>query len=106
MTMRAMALVQPARRQLQALDLERPVPGPDQILVRVLACGVCRTDLHVVDGDLPDPTIPIVPGHEIVGRVEEVGPLVKTFVPGDRVGIPWLGWSCGVCEFCRSNREN
>jgi propanol-preferring alcohol dehydrogenase len=74
--------------------------------VRVLACGVCRTDLHVVDGELPDPGIPIIPGHEIVGRVEQVGDQVKALAPGDRVGIPWLGWSCGECEFCRAGREN
>jgi propanol-preferring alcohol dehydrogenase len=67
---------------------------------------VCRTDLHVVDGDLPESTLPIIPGHEIVGRVEKIGIDVSAHVPGDRVGIPWLGWSCGVCEFCRAGREN
>ena len=72
----------------------------------VLACGVCRTDLHVVDGDLTSPVIPIVPGHEIVGRVERVGDGVIGYAPGDRIGIPWLGYSCGDCEFCRSDREN
>ena len=76
------------------------------MLVQVLACGVCRTDLHVVDGDLPEPAIPIVPGHEIVGRVEAAGRDVTTHAVGDRVGIPWLGWCCGICEFCRSDREN
>jgi propanol-preferring alcohol dehydrogenase len=74
--------------------------------VRVLACGVCRTDLHVVDGELSGAAIPIVPGHEIVGRVERCGDRVTAFAPGARVGIPWLGWSCGECEFCRSGREN
>jgi propanol-preferring alcohol dehydrogenase len=74
--------------------------------VKVLACGVCRTDLHVVDGELPEATIPIVPGHEIVGRVEAIGRDVTTHVPGDRVGIPWLGWTCGTCEFCRAGHEN
>jgi propanol-preferring alcohol dehydrogenase len=72
----------------------------------VLACGVCRTDLHVVDGDLPEPSVPVVPGHEIVGRIDAVGARVTTFAPGDRVGIPWLGWSCGECAFCREEREN
>ncbi len=74
--------------------------------VRVTACAVCRTDLHVIDGDLPDPKFPLVPGHEIVGRVAEVGPGVSRFQEGDRVGIPWLGWTCGACGFCRSGREN
>jgi propanol-preferring alcohol dehydrogenase len=83
-----------------------PQPGPEQLLVKVLACGVCRTDLHVVDGDLSDPAIPIVPGHEIVGRVAAVGARVSTHAIGDRVGIPWLGSACGVCEYCRSEREN
>jgi propanol-preferring alcohol dehydrogenase len=71
-----------------------------------MACGVCRTDLHVVDGDLPSPAIPVVPGHEIVGRVERIGPGVTGFALDDRVGIPWLGYACGECEFCRSDREN
>ena len=104
--MRAMTLTRPGAGKLDAVDCELPTPGPWEVLVRVLACGVCRTDLHVVDGDLPEPTIPIVPGHEIVGRIERVGEQVKKFAPGDRVGIPWLGWSCGTCEFCRAAREN
>ena len=83
-----------------------PRPEATQVLVRVLACGVCRTDLHVVDGELPNTPLPIVPGHEIVGLVHEVGRDVDGFAPGDRIGIPWLGYSCGTCEFCRSNREN
>jgi len=83
-----------------------PVPGPGQILLEVAACGVCRTDLHVVDGDLPDAKCPVVPGHEIVGRVMRAGPGASRFRPGDRVGIPWLGWTCGACGFCRSGREN
>ena len=74
--------------------------------MKVLACGVCRTDLHVVDGELPNPTIPVVPGHEIVGRIEAVGREVTTLAPETRIGIPWLGWSCGACEFCRAGREN
>src|SRR5713226_3135676 len=87
---------------------ERPVPrpGPGEVLVEVKACGVCRTDLHVVDGDLPDPKLPIVPGHEIVGRVAAIGEGVSTPAIGARVGIPWLGWTCGVCPYCRSGREN
>ena len=104
--MLAMALTRPGAGKVEALDLEVPKPGPSEILVRVLACGVCRTDLHVVDGELPISAIPIVPGHEIVGRVEQVGNRVDTFAPGDRIGIPWLGWSCGECEFCQAGREN
>src|SRR5207249_3112538 len=80
--------------------------GPGDVLVRVRACGVCRTDLHLVDGDLPDARIPIVPGHEIVGVVERVGADVHDVAIGDRVGIPWLGYSCGRCEYCRSGHEN
>ncbi|MCG8696273.1 MAG: zinc-dependent alcohol dehydrogenase family protein, partial [Minwuiales bacterium] len=81
-------------------------PRPWRGLVRVRACGVCRTDLHVVDGDLPDPKLPVVPGHEIVGIVEALGDGVGGFAVGDRVGVPWLGWSCGDCSYCRSDREN
>ena len=81
-------------------------PGPGEILVEVEACGVCRTDLHVVDGELPKPKLPIVPGHEIVGRVAVIGANVSGFTPGERVGIPWLGATCGVCPYCRSDREN
>ncbi|HEX2339512.1 MAG TPA: zinc-dependent alcohol dehydrogenase family protein [Vicinamibacterales bacterium] len=101
-----MAFTRPGLRGVEAVDVETPVPGPGEVLVRVLACGVCRTDLHVVDGDLPDPLIPVIPGHEIVGRVERVGSEVRTFAPGDRVGIPWLGRSCGTCEYCRAAQEN
>jgi propanol-preferring alcohol dehydrogenase len=101
-----MALTRPAAGEVEAVDVEVPSPGPSEVVVRVLACGVCRTDLHVVDGDLPEPSIPLVPGHEIVGRVEAVGEQVETLVPGDRVGVPWLGWSCGECAFCREGREN
>jgi propanol-preferring alcohol dehydrogenase len=87
---------------------ERPVPrpGPGEVLVEVKACGVCRTDLHVVDGELPDPKLPIVPGHEIVGRVAAIGKGVSGLGVGARVGIPWLGWTCGICPYCRSGREN
>jgi propanol-preferring alcohol dehydrogenase len=104
--MQAMALTRPRAGRVEPVETTLPSPGPGQIAVTVLACGVCRTDLHVVDGDLPSPAIPIIPGHEIVGRVERVGPGVTGFAPGDRVGIPWLGYACGQCEFCRSEREN
>jgi len=104
--MRAMALTRPGDGRVRLVDLQLPAPGPDEIRVHVLACGVCRTDLHVVDGDLPNPAMPVIPGHEIVGRVDQVGARVRQIVPGDRVGIPWLGWSCGECEFCLSGREN
>ena len=104
--MRAMALTRASSGHVDPLDLETPRPAFDQILVRVLTCGVCRTDLHVVDGDLPDPMIPVIPGHEIVGRVEQIGAGVTRFAPGDRVGVPWLGTTCGECEFCRAGREN
>jgi propanol-preferring alcohol dehydrogenase len=86
--------------------LERPRPGPGQILLRVEACGVCRTDLHVQAGELPRPKLPLVLGHEIVGRIEEPGPGAERFARGARVGVPWLGWTCGACRFCRSGREN
>jgi propanol-preferring alcohol dehydrogenase len=87
---------------------ERPLPspGPGEILIEIEACGVCRTDLHVVDGELPDPKLPIVPGHEIVGRVLAHGPGVSAPALGARVGVPWLGFTCGVCPYCRSGREN
>src|SRR5438876_3143537 len=104
--MLAMTLTRAAARALEPIDRAVPSPSPGQVLVKVHACGVCRTDLHVVDGELPHPTIPIVPGHEIVGTVERVGAGVADLAPGDRVGIPWLGYSCGVCEYCRSGREN
>jgi propanol-preferring alcohol dehydrogenase len=84
---------------------DRP-PGPNQIRVTVSACGVCRTDLHVVDGELPHPVVPIIPGHEIVGRVDAIGAGVEGLRPGERVGIPWLGHTCGGCVYCRSQREN
>jgi len=104
--MKAMVLPRLGGGRLEAVERDLPVLGPNQLLVKVLACGVCRTDLHVVDGELPNPAIPIVPGHEIVGLVEAVGSGVTMLSPGTRVGIPWLGWACGVCEFCRSHREN
>ena len=104
-SMRAMVLEQ-ARTPLRLLERPLQDPRPDQILVKVSACGVCRTDLHVVDGDLTEPKLPLVPGHEIVGRVAALGSQVERFREGDRVGIPWLGWTCGDCRFCRKGQEN
>lgn len=103
--MRAMILKAP-RRPLELIDLDKPEPRPGQLLIRVHACGICRTDLHIVDGELTEPKLPIVPGHQIVGTVVETGSDVETFSTGDRVGVPWLGWSCGRCEFCRGGKEN
>jgi propanol-preferring alcohol dehydrogenase len=103
--MRAMVLEAPGRK-LAATDRPIPAPGRGEVLIQVAACGVCRTDLHVVDGELKDPTLPIVPGHEIVGRVAGLGQGVERFRLGERVGVPWLGWSCGACRFCRAGREN
>jgi propanol-preferring alcohol dehydrogenase len=94
------------KRALAAADLPPPRPGPHQLLIAVKACAVCRTDLHVVDGELPDAKLPLVPGHEIIGTVIESGESVDRFRIGDRVGVPWLGWTCGICEYCRSGREN
>jgi alcohol dehydrogenase, propanol-preferring len=104
--MRAMALSRAGAGRVDPVEVDIGEPAPGQLLIRVLACGVCRTDLHVVDGELPDPVIPIVPGHEIVGRVERVGAGVNGVGEGDRVGVPWLAYACGVCEYCRSGREN
>jgi propanol-preferring alcohol dehydrogenase len=103
--MRAQVLTA-AHRPLAAAELPAPRPGPQQVLIAVRACAVCRTDLHVVDGELPNPKLPLVPGHEIIGNVVEKGESVDRFRVGDRVGVPWLGWTCGVCEYCRSGREN
>ena len=91
---------------LRETDLPRPRAGAGQVLVGIGACAVCRTDLHVVDGELPNPKLPLIPGHEIVGRVIEAGAGVDRFQPGDRVGVPWLGWTCGECRYCRAGREN
>ena len=91
---------------LRVAEIKPPAPGAGQVLVRVLACGVCRTDLHVVDGELPKLKLPLVPGHEIVGEVVAQGTEALRFKPGDRVGIPWLAWTCGVCPYCRAGREN
>jgi alcohol dehydrogenase, propanol-preferring len=104
-TMHAMVLDRP---RAQLIMRERPLPAPDpgEIMVTVTACGVCRTDLHVVDGELPNSKLPIVPGHEIVGRVAALGAGVSGFAISDRVGVPWLGATCGICPYCRSEREN
>jgi alcohol dehydrogenase, propanol-preferring len=91
---------------LEWTELPDPVPGSGEIRVRVLACGVCRTDLHVVDGELASPQVPIIPGHEIVGRVDAIGPKVTGMEVGQRVGIPWLGFTCGKCRYCLMGREN
>ncbi len=103
--MRAMVLTAP-RTPLQELEVPLPASGPDQILIRLHACGICRTDLHVVDGELTEPKLPIIPGHEIVGTVAAKGERVDRYAVGDRVGVPWLGYTCGSCRYCRSGREN
>ncbi|VVE22147.1 alcohol dehydrogenase [Pandoraea horticolens] len=103
--MRAMQFSR-ADGRLRLVDIPVPTPGPTQVLIRVNVCGVCRTDLHVVDGDLPDVPDGIIPGHEIVGTVEALGADVRELALGDRVGVPWLGATCGCCRFCLSEREN
>ncbi|MEK7476903.1 MAG: zinc-dependent alcohol dehydrogenase family protein [Candidatus Coatesbacteria bacterium] len=103
--MRAMVLEAPGM-PLKLAEVPDPVPGPGAVLVRVAACGICRTDIHVVDGELSDPKLPLIPGHQIVGVVAAGGPGASRFRPGDRVGIPWLGGSCGRCRHCRAGREN
>jgi alcohol dehydrogenase, propanol-preferring len=103
--MRAMVLDAP-RRPLRETDLSLPDPGPTDVVVQVRACGVCRTDLHVHDGELPHPKLPLVLGHEVVGIVEHAGDAVPQVRAGDRVGLPWLGWACGRCRFCRRGDEN
>lgn len=95
-----------AGRPLRPAQIDPPKLGPQDLLLQVHACGVCRTDLHVAAGELPDPRLPLILGHEIVGTVVEMGSEVDRFTPGDRVGVPWLGWTCGVCAYCRSGREN
>ncbi|MCB5944616.1 zinc-dependent alcohol dehydrogenase family protein [Acidocella sp. KAb 2-4] len=103
--MRAMTFERPGA-PLRLRQCDAPEPEPGQILLHVCTCGVCRTDLHIVDGELPNPKPHVVPGHEIVGRVLAVGRGVERFAPGQRVGVPWLGWTCGVCAYCRAGREN
>jgi alcohol dehydrogenase, propanol-preferring len=99
-------LLTAARRPLVAAELPVPRPRPGQMLIAVRACAVCRTDLHIVDGELADPKLPLVPGHEIIGTIVEKGEAADRFAVGERVGVPWLGWTCGVCDYCRSGREN
>lgn len=103
--MRAM-LLRAARTALVPADVPDPVPGQGEVLLDVRACGVCRTDLHLLDGELPDPELPLILGHEIVGVVVAAGPGASRFRPGDRVGVPWLGWTCGNCDDCHAGREN
>ncbi len=103
--MRAMVL-EAQRQPLRLADLLEPTPAPGQVLLDVRACGVCRTDLHILDGELTEPKLPLVPGHQIVGVVREAGEGAERFGPGDRVGVPWLGWTDGECRYCRSGREN
>ena len=103
--MRAMVL-ETARTPLRMRELPTPVPAAREILLEVAACGVCRTDLHVVDGELANPKLPLIPGHEIVGRVAALGADVAGFAVGERIGVPWLGYTCGVCPYCRAGREN
>lgn len=103
--MRAMILKK-QQTPLEAAEIGMPVYGKDEVLIRVQACAVCRTDLHVCDGDLPDPKLPLIPGHEIVGEIIECGAGVHNLKSGDRVGVPWLGYTCGHCRFCRNGQEN
>ncbi|HEU0300113.1 MAG TPA: zinc-dependent alcohol dehydrogenase family protein [Longimicrobium sp.] len=103
--MQAMLLHAPGQ-PLRLADVPDPLPGPGQVLLRVTACAVCRTDLHVVDGELPHPKLPLIPGHEIVGTVIGWGEGVEGFSEGKRVGVPWLGWTCGECRYCGTGREN
>jgi propanol-preferring alcohol dehydrogenase len=103
--MHAMVLQKPGE-SLVYREMPVPKPGPDQVLIKVHACGVCRTDLHVVDGELPNPKLPIIPGHEIVGSVVQRGENVESFAVGERIGVPWMGYTCKQCFFCRTGREN
>lgn len=101
----AMQLDGPAQA-LHLVERDLPVPGADEILIKVLTCGVCRTDLHILDGEIPAARYPIVPGHEVIGRITQIGEDVKGFAIGDRVGVPWLGSSCGHCHYCLTDHEN
>src|SRR5580765_4853031 len=103
--MRAMVLQKP-RQPLQMTDLPIPQPGPSQVQIQIRACAVCRTDLHVVDGELTEPKLPLIPGHEIVASVEARGEGANRYQISERVGVPWLGWTCGVCEYCQAGTEN
>jgi propanol-preferring alcohol dehydrogenase len=99
-------VVAAAGQPLEPRRLPVPRPAPQEVLLEVAACGVCRTDLHLVDGELPEAPLPVTPGHEIVGRVVALGDAVADLAIGERVGVPWLGWTCGECRFCRMGREN
>ncbi len=103
--MHAMLMRKP-RQTLDYVDMVKPHPAQDEVLIKVSACGICRTDLHVVDGELTNPKLPLVPGHQIVGRIEKLGEAVKGVTLGQRIGVPWLGRSCGQCHFCQAGREN
>jgi alcohol dehydrogenase, propanol-preferring len=99
-------ILEAAKQPLRQTELPVPEPSTGEVLLRVHACAVCRTDLHVVDGELTQPKLPLIPGHEIVGTVAALGAAAKRFKIGDRVGVPWLGWTCGTCQFCSASREN
>ena len=103
--MKAMILKK-QKQLLELVELPDPKPGKGQVLIDIHTCGVCRTDLHVVDGDLTEPNLPIIPGHQIVGTIAELGEGVSKFKVGNRVGVPWLGYSCGECKYCLSGKEN
>ena len=103
--MRAMVFEGPGG-SLRLKDVPVPRPGPGEVLLKVGACGICRTDIHIFDGELTNPKLPLIPGHEIVGRVVELGAGVSRYRIGDRVGVPWLGYTCGTCRYCKSGREN
>jgi propanol-preferring alcohol dehydrogenase len=103
--MKAMVLEKSGER-LTLKDVEKSAPSSGQVLIKISCCGVCRTDLHILDGDLDKPNLPLIPGHQIVGKIEQIGSDVQDFKPGDKVGVPWLGKTCGHCEFCRNDREN
>ncbi len=103
--MKAMVL-HSQENDLKLQDIDIPEPAPNELLIEVNTCGVCRTDLHILDGDLNDPNLPLIPGHQIVGTVDKIGADVSSFSKGDKVGVPWLGKTCGQCEFCRNEREN
>src|SRR5512136_1396312 len=99
-------VLQTPRQALRAVELPDPKPGPTQVLLQVRACAVCRTDLHIIDGELTQPKLPLIPGHEIVGVIVQAGGNVARFRVGERVGVPWLGHTCGECRYCRQGREN
>lgn len=103
--MYAMLLKKPGEKLIYS-QVEKPIPKRNEILIKVKACGICRTDLHVVDGELKHPKLPLIPGHQIIGTIEKLGEDVENFVLGESVGVPWLGGSCGTCQFCLSGREN